>query len=666
MASNMELNGITSDFFFEFYYQNSDPFIVINETGRIRSANPAACSYSGYSSAELTNFNLTEIISSKTQVNLFQYLSDTERVSECSLIRKDGTEAHAVLYKDWVKMAGSEYGLVRLLPIDKDCEARDHQQAREFVDVILNALADPVFVKNESHQWVLLNDAACRIIGGTRETLIGKSDYDMFPRHEADVFWNIDDEVFRKGGVNVNEEHITTDGITRVISTKKSIFMDPFTGKKYLVGLIRDITDKYYAEKALEHAKNEAESANEKLRIAAERAEHLARKAGAAAAAKSEFLANMSHEIRTPLNGVLGMTELMMDTSMTDQQLEYMETIRTSAKSLLQILNDILDFSKIEAGKYNLETVEFDLENVIQKVSNLLIPRIKSKKLDYTVSTDPEIPELLLGDPMRIRQILTNLLDNAVKFTSKGSIGLLVQCTELENKTVSLRFEVTDTGIGIQPSLIGELFQPFSQLDSSTTRSHSGTGLGLSICKRLVEMMGGKIGVSVNKGFGATFWFTLKLKQVSKCKNNGIEADHETERVTSKDSELQLNGHMLLAEDNTINRKVAVKILENIGLTVDAVTNGREALRLATQNNYDVIIMDIQMPEVDGYEATRRIRAIEQENGRYTPIIAMTAHAFESDRIKCLQSGMDAYIAKPVEIAIIRQILTDVKRKKRG
>ena len=379
------------------------------------------------------------------------------------------------------------------------------------------------------------------------------------------------------------------------------------------------------------------------------------RQAHKLAQAKSEFLAKMSHEIRTPLNGVIATADLMAATQLNDEQHELLDTLRLSAKTLLGIINDILDFSKIEAGRMVLETLPFTPTVLVEEVVSIMAPAAHSKGLTVRTELSSSLPHSVAGDPLRLRQILLNFVGNAIKFTACGEVVIrAMRLKKGEGQSAWLRFEVQDTGVGIPPEKQAGIFDAFTQADSSVTRQYGGTGLGLAICKRLVELMGGQIGVYSQPGQGSCFWFEVPLPVIQ---------ENAPEETTAQPSGSALNSHeldgvrVLLVEDNPVNQKVAIRMLQKLGCVVELAENGQQALEKLERASYDIVLMDMQMPVMDGLTATRLLRQREQQTGHHQVVIALTANAMQTDRELCLDAGMDDYLSKPLTLDALQVML---------
>ncbi len=555
---------------------------------------------------------------------------------------------------------------------------RDREQ---HLRTIIEATPDCIKLMKADGTLLEMNRAGLDMIeADSAETVLGRCVYSVVAPEYREAYRALNESVCQGKRGYLEFEIIGLKGTCRWMATHAVPLYLQSEGAVVQLAITRDITERKRAEEELRRAKEAAEAASR---------------------AKSEFLANMSHEIRTPMNGILGMSEMALDTDLTAEQREYLEAVKFSADSLLTVINDILDFSKIEAGKLDLNPTNFRLRSNLEETIKPLALRAQQKGLRLSCHISPDVPDALIGDPDRLRQVLINLIGNAIKFTEQGEVRVAVEKIEGGSREVAdssrpagtalssslnpqssilLRFAVSDTGIGIPAEKQQMIFEAFAQADGSTTRKYGGTGLGLTISSRLIEMMGGRIWVespaqdgrstaqrsdrqpSAAGGPGSTFYFTAWFGVVAtssvELSPQPVSAAPTAPTATTRQSRLRI----LLAEDNSVNQRLMVRLLEKQGHTVVVANNGREALAALEREGFDLVLMDVQMPEMDGFEATAAIRQREQMTGAHIPIIAMTAHAMKGDCERCLAAGMDGYVSKPVQtqalLAAIESVLS--------
>jgi PAS domain S-box-containing protein len=536
------------------------------------------------------------------------------------------------------------------------------RQGEQRLQEIIKMMPTGLFIKSPEGRFLLMNPACEAQLGYRFVELNGGDDSPFHSPDELAATRARDREAF-DGGVMLDYEEVVWSPTLReqrhLRSFKNPVF-DEQGRPAYLICMSIDITDSKRAEQALrelnEHLEERVAQRTEQLDQAKQVAEE-------ASLAKGQFLANMSHEIRTPMNGVIGMAYLALKTDLDPRQRDYLEKIRFAGEHLLGIIDDILDISKIEAGKLEIEQVDFALDHVMQTLTTVVAPKAAGKGLNLVFELDPNLPPVLRGDPLRLGQVLINYANNAIKFSQHGNIIVKVVYVVGGSDNCLVRFEVRDHGIGLSEEEMGKLFQSFQQADTSTTREYGGTGLGLAICKQLAQLMGGEVGVRSAPNEGSTFWFTAQLGVSTRAVPELISrvSDAAAELVASARTAAVMStlkhARILLVEDNTFNQQIALEMLEEAGSSVCLANNGAEALELLRQASFDCVLMDVQMPLMDGLEATRRIRADPALAD--LRVLAMTATATSEDRVRCLDAGMDDFISKPIQPALMFQTIAN-------
>ncbi|SFM60057.1 PAS domain S-box protein [Methanolobus profundi] len=571
------------------------------------------------------------------------YDLELEFVSEKGTHKWIRTIGHPLIKNDKVVKL---YGTLQDITEQKKSEETLREKTEELEAYFTSSL-DLLCIANTKGEFIRLNPVWEKVLGYSIDELEGHAFLDFVHPEDLGATTAIITELANQRQiVNFQNRYRANDGSYRWIE------WNSMPRGEMIYAAARDITERKLTEEKLQEYADQLKTKNIELDKALIRAE-------GATKAKSEFLANMSHEIRTPMNGVIGMTNLLLTTWLSEEQKQYADTIKKSGESLLGLINDILDISKIEAGKLDMEELDIDLKDILKELEFLLSVKAHDKGLKLTCTTETDVPAYIKTDPFRLKQILLNLGSNAVKFTDKGEVVIHVSLVSEIDPNVTLRFSVKDTGIGIPDDKIDLLFNKFTQADASTTRNYGGTGLGLAISRQLVDMMGGEIGVDSQEGKGSEFWFTISVEK--HFKNTGSNAtEQKIYDVTDQEGIKRYNTDLriLVVEDNIVNQNVAKSILRKLGISADIANNGVEALKTLEENTYALVLMDVQMPEMDGFETTRQIRNLQSAVlDHHVPIIAMTAYAMKGDKERCYEAGMDDYISKPIEFQPLIRVL---------
>jgi PAS domain S-box-containing protein len=622
------------------------------ETLQIVAVSNAMVAKYGYSREEFLTMTMKDLFPRQDHDSLEQYLTmrvsgDQPGPTPAKAWRhrlKDGTIVDVEITGDGLDLGGRSCRLVCCQDVTERTRATaELAQAREQLRtsaeehrLLFEHNPQPLLAYDRrTLQIVAVSNAASACNGYSREEFLAMTLFDLTPDedHAAMIDYARAHPILERMGLDRARprRHRCKDGTTIDVEVTSDDLV--LGGRKCRVCLCQDVSERNRTTAELAIARDEAVEASKM---------------------KSAFLANMSHEIRTPMNGVIGMTELLLDTELTGQQREYAEQVAGSGAQMLAIISDILDVSKIEAGRLELDVTDFALHDTIEQACAMVGLQAAAQGTKVEVHIDADVPRRVGGDRGRLGQVLLSLVSNAVKFTAGGEVATHVSTRSRSGEHPVVRIEVTDTGIGIETAALGRMFEPFTQADVSTTRNYGGTGLGLAIARELIKLMGGTVGAESEPGQGSTFWFELAFSAPL-----ATDLRVPSQRVTVDAHPLWLTAPLLLvAEDNSVNQIIAVAALERCGCRVEVVGDGRQALEALSTRRYDAVLMDCQMPEMDGYEATAELR--RRENGdRHTPVIAMTAHAMAGDRENCLEAGMDDYISKPMR----RQELVDTLQR---
>jgi PAS domain S-box-containing protein len=605
-----------------------DGFIEQDARGIISGWSAESEQLFGWSRAEALGMRSHLLIPERNRQRHDQVLQSVLASSDVPIRRQEITAQHKDGHEFRAEFALSVEGsgdTARVIAVVRNIAAgpgaeevfRQSDRFRAIVDQI----EDGCCVVDLHGTYLFVNDAFCRLYGFEKHEILGSSFSQSAGPERAGKLREMYSQVYATGQPIKAFEYQIVPRNRPPLFVEQSISLEHDAQGRAVgfLAITRDCTARKLAEAAMAQAKEAAEAANR---------------------AKSEFLANMSHEIRTPMNGIIGMTAIALGSAMTPEQNECLQTIRSQAESLLTVVNDILDFSKIEQHHLDLESVAFPIADTLQAVIAPLAAAAAAKGLTLTSVVFPDVPPYIVGDPVRLKQIVGNLVSNAVKFTERGSVRLEVCMAERALDRATLHIRVSDTGIGIPADKQLVIFEPFHQADGSTTRRFGGTGLGLAIASNLAGLMGGRIWVDSVLETGSTFHATVPV---------GIAVSAPVPAAVSSPGAAGRVVRVLVAEDNIVNQRVAERLLTKRGHVVTVVSNGREALEALRHGTFDLVLMDVQMPDMDGFEATAAIRELERTSGRHVRIIAMTAHAMKGDKERCLTAGMDGYLSKPID-----------------
>jgi nitrogen fixation negative regulator NifL len=628
--------------------QSPASIMITDSEGTIQYVNPRFTAVTGYTAEEALGRN-PRILNSGSQARQFyEEMWKTISSGKDWYGAFENRKKNGEVYPESVSISpirDAEGKITHYVAVKEDVTARrraeDTAKRRGMLlEQIIRTIPDRVYFKDRDGRFTKVNESVVQDLGvKSEDEALGRPASDFFHGEYAEQVMKEDRFVIETGEslVGAEESLQMPDGTMRWFSSTKVAIRDSHGAITGLMGISRDITDMKRTEA--------------RLRDAMTAASELAKRAEAASQAKSEFLANMSHEIRTPMNGVIGMTDLLLDSKLDPEQHEYAAAIRSCGESLLSLINDILDLSKVEAGKLVLESVDFAIRPTVQETVEVLAFEAQAKGLEIACHVAGDVPEAVRGDPGRLRQVLSNLIANAIKFTPRGAVTVRVESASNDGAQAIVRLSVTDTGIGIAPEKHEMIFSKFTQADASTTREFGGSGLGLAISRELVHVFGGEIGVTSAPGKGSTFSFTSMFELP---RSKAARPVHEAAIVEPSPHRLRV----LVAEDNSMNRNVAKIMLQKLGHVANTVSNGTEAVEVLRQMPFDVVLMDCQMPVMDGFEATQTIRTPESGvRNPQIPIIAMTANAVHGYREICLEAGMDDYLSKPVTLRDLSAVL---------